>query len=204
MRFANRVPLQYQPGACAITEAVLDTNWKPYGLAQPKGSLPVGPLGLFVHIASVWVPFTSESKEAVAHYPEITKELRLGLQECGRRLGTFLRARAHADYEKKRFGIFELYLPEVARSLDALTGSGTEKIEKDLRKLAGKSTGLEGVDEKPEAPKRLRETEASYANGDEGEAPEKPKPKKGKAEQLALLGIAPAEPEKRKKGRRSR
>ena len=42
MRFANRVPLQYQPKACAISEAVYDTNWKRYELSQPKGSLPVG------------------------------------------------------------------------------------------------------------------------------------------------------------------
>ena len=39
---------------------------------------------MMVHIASVWVPFTSESKEAIAHYPEILKEIRLALQECGR------------------------------------------------------------------------------------------------------------------------
>ena len=38
-----------------------------------------------VHIASVWVPFTSESKEAVA-YPEIVKEIKLAIQECGRKL----------------------------------------------------------------------------------------------------------------------
>src|SRR5690606_13694308 len=58
-RFANRVPLLFQRGACAITEAVVRTDWKNYELAQPKGALPVGPMALLVHIASVWVPFTS-------------------------------------------------------------------------------------------------------------------------------------------------
>ena len=86
-RFANRVPLQYQQGACAITKAVTGTDWSSYQLQQPRGALPVGPLVLMVHIASVWVPFTSESKEAIAHYPEIVKEIRLGLQECGRQVG---------------------------------------------------------------------------------------------------------------------
>ncbi len=212
MRFANRVPLQYQPGACAITEAVQDTNWKAYALQQPRGSLPIGPLGVFIHVASVWVPFTSESKEAVAHYPEIIKEMKLGLQECGRRLGTFLRARDHADYERKRFGIFELYLPEVARSLGLLTGASTDRLEKDLRKLAGKSTGLEGVDEAPEAPaKKLKESEASYGNGPgNGDADADPEPAaksagaKGKAaEQLGLDGIAPT-PRSRKDKRSDR
>ena len=70
-RFANRVPLLFQRGACGTTEAIVKTDWRNYLLSQPKGSLPVGPMALLVHIASVWVPFTSEAKEAVAHYPEI-------------------------------------------------------------------------------------------------------------------------------------
>ncbi len=44
-------------------------------------ALPIGPAALLVHIASVWVPFTSESKEAIASYDEIMKEIKLGLQE---------------------------------------------------------------------------------------------------------------------------
>src|SRR6266446_4085797 len=73
-RFANRVPLQYQQSGCAITRGALMTDWRHYGLQQSKGALPTGPMILFVHMASVWVPFTSESKEAVASYPEIIKE----------------------------------------------------------------------------------------------------------------------------------
>ncbi len=83
LRLANRVPLQFQHSACAITQTVIGTNWRSYGLAQSRGSLPKGPVTLMVHIASVWVPFTSESKEAVASYPEIQKELRLALQSVG-------------------------------------------------------------------------------------------------------------------------
>ena len=95
-RFANRVPLLFQRGACGITEAIVRTDWRNYLLSQPKGSLPVGPMALLVHIASVWVPFTSESKEAVAHYPDIMKEIQLAAQECGRKLATFIRKRKAA------------------------------------------------------------------------------------------------------------
>ena len=91
IRFANRVPLLYQQSACSITKAVIQTNWRGYGMQQPRGGLPVGPMVVFVHMASVWVPFTSESKEAIAHYDEIIKELKLALQECGRKLGTHIR-----------------------------------------------------------------------------------------------------------------
>src|SRR6266705_24158 len=93
LRYANRVPLQFQQAACAITQSIIGTNWRSYGLSQSRGSLPAGPVTVLVHMASVWVPFTSESKEAVAGYPEIQKELRLGLQGVGRKLGLYLRRR---------------------------------------------------------------------------------------------------------------
>ena len=83
LRYANRVPLQFQPAACAITQSVIGNNWRAYGLSQSRGQLPPGPITVMVHMASVWVPFTSESKEAIASYPEIMKELRLG--SAGRR-----------------------------------------------------------------------------------------------------------------------
>jgi DNA topoisomerase VI subunit B len=68
---------------------VIETGWRNYNLSQPRGSLPVGPMVIMIHMASVWVPFTSESKEAIADYDEIRKEMKLALQECGRKLGTY-------------------------------------------------------------------------------------------------------------------
>ncbi len=103
MRFANRVPLLYQQAACAITKSVIDVDWRKYRMSQSGNALPTGPLVVLVHMASVWVPFTSESKEAVAHYPEIIKEIRLALQECGRRVGEHLgRQRRTEEAERKR------------------------------------------------------------------------------------------------------
>jgi DNA topoisomerase-6 subunit B len=130
MRFANRVPLQYQPKACAISESVYQTNWRGYELQQPKGSLPVAPMAIVVHLASVWVPFTSEAKEAVAHYDELLGEMKLALQECGRKLAAHLRARAHAQRESLRRSLFEKYIPEVAQALSAILGVPKEKAEK--------------------------------------------------------------------------
>jgi DNA topoisomerase-6 subunit B len=119
-RYANRVPLQYQPGACAITKAVTGMDWKSYQLQQPRGALPLGPMLLMVHIASVWVPFTSESKDAIAHYPEIIKEMRLGLQECGRRVATFIRKRKREADEAKKRAYIEQYIPQVAIGLQQI------------------------------------------------------------------------------------
>jgi DNA topoisomerase VI subunit B len=131
LRYANRVPLQFQPAACAITQAVTATNWRAYGLVQSRGQLPVGPVTLMVHVASVWVPFTSESKEAVASYPEIAKELRLGLQTVGRKLAIYLNRRKRVRQEGERREIFLRYLGEVAHAVATIKDYG-ERPRKDL------------------------------------------------------------------------
>jgi DNA topoisomerase-6 subunit B len=130
MRFANRVPLQYQPKACAISEAVYQTNWRGYELQQSKGSLPLAPMVIAVHLASVWVPFTSEAKEAVAHYDELLREMKLAVQECGRKLAAHLRAKAHEDRELHRRSLFEKYIPEVAGAISEILGLPKDKVEK--------------------------------------------------------------------------
>ncbi len=130
-RFANRVPLLYQQSACACSKAVIATAWRNYGLSQSRGAFPAAPMVLFMHIASVWVPFTSESKEAIAHYPEILKEMRLALQDCGRKLGQYLKRRKReADSLKKRAYI-EKYIPHIGIALEDILGL-TEKQKADI------------------------------------------------------------------------
>jgi DNA topoisomerase-6 subunit B len=131
LRYANRVPLQFQPAACAITQSVIGANWRAYGLAQSRGQLPVGPITVMVHVASVWVPFTSESKEAIASYPEITKELRLGLQAVGRKLAIYLNRRKRVRQEGERREIFLRYLGEVAHAVATIKEYG-DRPRKDL------------------------------------------------------------------------
>ena len=144
-RYANRVPLQYQQGACAITKAVTSTDWKKYQLQQPKGALPVGPVLLMVHIASVWVPFTSESKESIAHYPEIIKEIRLGLQECGRKVAMHIRKRRRDADEAKKRAYIEKYIPQVAIGLQQileLSDSERDRTAADLAEILERSRRL--------------------------------------------------------------
>jgi DNA topoisomerase-6 subunit B len=180
LRFANRVPLQYQPKACAISESVYELNWRNYGLSQPRGSLPLAPMAIFVHLASVWVPFTSEAKEAVAHYPEMLKEITLALQDCGRRLASSLRARARLDSEAKRRSLFERYIPELGASIGKITSKPREDVEKIFYKalpnfvdmsepvLPPEGTPPEGGEGGPAAA-----AEATPGEGDEGDRPKK-------------------------------
>ncbi|MCX5794284.1 MAG: DNA topoisomerase VI subunit B [Elusimicrobia bacterium] len=176
LRFANRVPLLYQQAACCTFQAVLETSWRNYGVSQSRGALPAGPMVIFVHMASVWVPFTSESKEAIADYDEIRKEIKLAMQECGRRLGIFLKRKEHAKHEFHRRNIFELYIEEVAEACKRLKGGklATEKLKAQLLKIAMKRTGGEKTDEilgKKGGPEGLPDSIIVTAEGVEGEVP---------------------------------
>jgi len=158
---------------------VLDTSWRNYGVAQSRGALPAGPMVIFVHMASVWVPFTSESKEAIADYDEIRKEIKLALQECGRRLGMFLRRRERAKSEFRRRNIFELYIEEVVDACARLKGGklAKEKLKAQLQKIASKRTGGEKTDEilgQDSGPEGLPHSIIVTAEGTEGDAPELP------------------------------
>ena len=152
IRYANRVPLLYQSSACATHKSAIETTWKKYGIGQSRGALPQGPLVIFVHMASAWVPFTSESKEAIADYDEIRKEIKLALQECGRRLGVYIRKREHAKSEFKRRNVFELYIEEVAEACHRLKkgklghGLSLEGLKERLQKIAKDRTGGEETD----------------------------------------------------------
>lgn len=143
LRFSNRVPLLYQASACAITKAVQEVNWSNYNVPR-EGNMPVGPIVIAVHMASVWVPYTSESKEAIASYPEIIKEMKLALQECGRKLASYLRKQRKIKEREMRKKLFERYIPEVARALSILTKENEKMISKYLESMANKNIMKEG------------------------------------------------------------
>ena len=123
LRFANRVPLMYQQGACAVTECVSNVNWKAYNISQQ--GLPLGPVLILVHVASTNVPFTSESKDAIASIPEIEKEIVLALQDLGRELKTFLSRRDRNKLAEDRARAVCAVIPEIAAKV-------SEIVEKPL------------------------------------------------------------------------
>jgi len=146
LRFANRVPLLYQQSHCTIFKSVTETNWRAYGLQQSRGALPVGPLVIMVHMASVWVPFTSESKEAIADYDEIRKEIKLALQECGRKLAAYLKRRQRQRREGERRSAFLRYIDEVVNAVHTIKPTDKERLRRRLSAIARRRTAEADVE----------------------------------------------------------
>ncbi|QGN06548.1 DNA topoisomerase VI subunit B [Halorhabdus sp. CBA1104] len=136
MRFANRVPLVYQRGACATTDVVKTINWRNYGLDQPGGSgLPNGPAVVMVHVASTNVPFTSESKDAIANVPAIEDEIELAIREAARELKSFLNKRRSMQKRREKQDKLGTILPEMATKLSAVTGRKALDIDDSLARI---------------------------------------------------------------------
>jgi DNA topoisomerase-6 subunit B len=147
LRFANRVPLLYQQSSCAIAKAIIQTNWRSYGLHHPKGALPIAPMAILVHVASVWVPYTSESKEAIEPYPEILKEIKLGLQQCARKLAHYLHHEASLREEHDHRAFIEKYLPHVGIALQEILALADKERDATVERLdhvLHQSRALEG------------------------------------------------------------
>ncbi|MEM5855795.1 MAG: DNA topoisomerase VI subunit B [Candidatus Aenigmatarchaeota archaeon] len=138
LRFANKVPLLYHQSDCALTEATIETDFRRYGLSQSEGQLPFGPLAIFIHFASVWVPFTSEGKQAIAKYPEIMKEVKLALQDAGRKLASYIRQQKKLKERQLRRQIFERYMPVVAECLEKLVNKDKKLILNKLQEMIKK------------------------------------------------------------------
>jgi len=123
LRFANRVPLLFQQGACAITNAIASMDWRRYGLDQKGGSgLPTGPALILVHVASTKIPFTSEAKEAIAEDPDIDREVTLALQGAARHLKAHLSRKSRRAFASEKFAIIQRILPKLAEKTSGLVG----------------------------------------------------------------------------------
>ena len=136
LRFANRVPLVYQRGACVTTDVVKDINWRNYGLDQPGGTgVPNGPVVLMVHVASTNVPFTSESKDAIANVPEIEREIELALRESARKLKSYINRRQSMQQRREKQDKLGTILPEMAEKLAAVTGRDRLDIDATMARI---------------------------------------------------------------------
>ena len=131
MRFANRVPLTFDAGSCAITEALKSIDWKRYGLKDMDNT----PLTLFVNIISTQVPYLSTGKQSVSPEPEIVHEIRQSTMKLARQLQKHLRAKRAAKEKEKRSKVFEEYVPVIIEEAAKLGETGVPEYQEVLAKV---------------------------------------------------------------------
>ena len=136
LRFANRVPLLYQQGDCVSTAAISSIDWRRYGLEQKGGKgIPVGPAIFLVHVASTHVPFTSESKEAIADIPEIENEIKLAFRECARKMQRHLTKKAKRAKTREKFDLITKILPELAKKTSLILNKPVPPLDEVITKI---------------------------------------------------------------------
>lgn len=141
LRFANRVPLQFDKGACAITRAVESVNWRSYGINQPKDSLPTGPYVFAISVTSPFIKFKNASKETIDGSEELIEEIRRALMQAGQKLSRHIRAESKAADLERKIQHIEKFGPILVQGLARITGASKareQKAEEGLRKLLGR------------------------------------------------------------------
>jgi DNA topoisomerase-6 subunit B len=141
LRFANRVPLQFDKSACAIAHAIESVNWRAYGLVQPKNSLPQGPYIIAVSIVSPFIKFKNASKETVDASDELVEELRLALIQAGQKLSKHIRREAKANELEEKIRHIEQFGPILVEGLCRITkapDARKKRAEEGLLKLLGR------------------------------------------------------------------
>jgi DNA topoisomerase-6 subunit B len=141
LRFANRVPLQFDKAACAIAQAITSVNWRAYGIAQPKDSLPLGPYIIAVSVVSPFIKFKNASKETIDASDELVEEIRRALIQAGQKLSKHIRKEAKANELEEKLKHIEQFCPILVEGLCRITkapAARKKKAEDGLVKLLGR------------------------------------------------------------------
>jgi DNA topoisomerase-6 subunit B len=169
MRFANRVPLLFDAGNCALTKAIQTVDWKRYDIKDPENS----PVTVFVNFISVHIPYTGAGKQAIADEEEVLEEIRLALMQTGRKAGIYIaHKRREGENQQKRL-MFYKYIPEVCRALSTITKANEDSLKKNMEKMV---LARLSIDEKKDEEER-KQTEKTLA-ADENSFITKPKEEK--------------------------
>lgn len=149
LRFANRVPLQFDKGACAITRSVESVNWRAYGLNQPKDSLPQGPYVFAVSVTSPFIKFKNASKETIDGSDDLVDEIRRSLMQAGQKMSRHIRAEGKAADLERKIQHIEKFGPALVQGLARITGAPKSreiKAEEGLKKILGRDASAAEAD----------------------------------------------------------
>jgi DNA topoisomerase-6 subunit B len=148
MRFANRVPLLFDSGTCAITQAAKAVDWKRYNLDIDKM-----PISIFVNVSSVHIPYSGVGKESIAQEDEIIEEIRLALMEAARGVQKYVSGKMKEKHEAGRYNAIMRYAKQLSVDLSSITGKNAPALEKAIEKLVASKIPKAGIkdDEKEES-----------------------------------------------------
>ena len=170
LRFANRVPLLFDSGSCAITVAAKTIDWKRYGL-----DMDTQPISVFVNVSSVHIPYEGVGKESIAKHDEIIEEIRLALMEAARGIQRYIKGKQQINYEANKYKTIMRYSKQLAGDLSSITGKDFNKISLDITRLVEKhyknilkKDGEENEEEKrTDNKKKIDEKESESEHADE-------------------------------------
>ena len=173
LRFANRVPLQFDKAACAITQAVESVNWRAYGLAQAKDSLPLGPYVFAISVVSPFIKFKNASKETIDASDELVEEIRRALMQAGQKLSRHIKREVRAADLERKLQHIEKFGPILVQALGKIVNASKARVkraEEGLAKLLGRD-GREAEKELAEAETQLEKVKAKQkgTSSDDGE-----------------------------------
>jgi len=141
LRFANRVPLQFDKASCAIVQAITSVNWRTYGLGQPKDALPQGPYIFAVSVVSPFIKFKNASKETIDASDELVEEIRRALIQAGQKLSRYIKAEDKANELEEKIRYIEQFGPILVEGLARITHAKEDqkkRAREGLMKLLGR------------------------------------------------------------------
>ncbi len=176
LRFANRVPLQFDKGACAITKAVESVNWRSYGLNQPKDSVPTGPFVYAISVTSPFIKFKNASKETIDGGEDLVEEIRRALMQAGQKLSRHIKAEGKAADLERKISHMEKFGPILVQYLAKILGAPkarTERAEVGLKKLLGRdaSSAEAELEQATSKLQQLKDKQRAKFGGDDGVTP---------------------------------
>ena len=158
LRFANRVPLLFDSGSCAITTAARSVQWKRYGI-----DLEAQPVSVFVNVSSIYIPYSGVGKEAIAQEDEIVEEIKLALMDAARGVQRYIRGRQQLNTETGKYKTISRYAKQLSKDVSTLTGASQQELESRLDELISKhypkASGKDEADSGAEGPEDIVEEE---------------------------------------------
>ncbi len=134
LRFANKVPLLFDSGSCAISEAVNGIDWKRYSIRKFNEE----PVSVLVNVSSVYIPYSGVGKQAIAQEDEIVEEIKLAVMDAARKLQKFLSGERHRNAQEGAYNTITRYVSQLSSDLQEITGKDKVAIEKELKALVEK------------------------------------------------------------------